>query len=179
MELLRLKLFLLFSLTLLSKMTDTRENITPDFGSHFSCKISNKTDAITFTFYVEELFLSVKSQLLNEYNFELNKNENRLETFILEQNQKTVITIYSNKTLFVQGKGSRDWKLNEFDPLIEREMANLKSGSSSRSSSQEDIDASVPSTPVFLSSSRQLLSQLINKSRRPSEKILKLLQGVI
>ena len=42
-------------------MTDTRENITPDFGSHFSCKISNKTDAITFTFYVEELFPSVKS----------------------------------------------------------------------------------------------------------------------
>ena len=100
----------------------------------------------------------------------MNKNENGLETFILEQNQKTVITIYSNKTLFVQGKGCRDWKLNEFDPLIEREMANLKSGSSSRSSSQEDIDASVPSTPVLLSSPRQLLSQLINKRRRPSEK---------
>ena len=48
MELLTLKLFLLFSLPLLSKMTDTRENITPDYGSHFSCKIVNKTDAITF-----------------------------------------------------------------------------------------------------------------------------------
>ena len=46
-------------------MTDTRKNITPDYGSHFSCKIANKNDAITFTFYVEELFLSVNTQLLN------------------------------------------------------------------------------------------------------------------
>jgi len=30
-------------------MTDT-----PDYGSHFSCKLSNKPDAITFTFYVEK-----------------------------------------------------------------------------------------------------------------------------
>ena len=80
-------------------MTDTRENITPDYGSHFSCKISNKTDAITFTFYVEELFLSVKTQLLNQYNFELNKNEYELETFILEQNQKLLLQYSAKNSL--------------------------------------------------------------------------------
>ena len=86
---------------------------------------------------------------------------------------KNCYYIIQQKALFIQWKGCRDWKLNEFDPLIEREMANLKSGSSSRSSSQEDIDASVSSTPVFLSSPRQLLSQLINIIRSPSGKILK------
>ena len=60
---------------------------------------------------------------------------------------KNCYYIIQQKALFIQWKGCRDWKLNEFDPLIEREMANLKSGSSSRSSSQEDIDASVSSTP--------------------------------
>ena len=86
---------------------------------------------------------------------------------------KNCYYIIQQKALFVQWKGCRDWKLNEFDPLIEREMANLKSGSSSRSSTQEDIDASVSSTPVFLSSPRQRLSQLINIIRSPSGKILK------
>ena len=76
-------------------MTDTRENITPDYGSHFSCKIVNKT----FILYVEELFLSVKTQLLNQYNFELNKNENELETFILEQNQKLLLQYSAKNSL--------------------------------------------------------------------------------
>ena len=62
-----------------------RWNFYIDFFLIFSCRTSNKTDAITFTFYAEELFLSVKTQLLNQYNSNLNKNENGLETFILER----------------------------------------------------------------------------------------------
>ena len=98
MELLTFNFFLLFFHT--SKMTETR---TPDYRLHFSCRISNKTDAITFTFYAEELFLSVKTQLLNQYNSNLNKNENGLETFILERIKRPYTAL---KRSLYKGKGA-------------------------------------------------------------------------
>jgi len=81
-------------------MTETR---TPDYRLHFSCRTSNKTDAITFTLYAEELFLSVNTQLLNQYNFNLNKNENGLETFILERIKRPYTAI---KLSLYKGKGA-------------------------------------------------------------------------
>lgn len=55
-------------------MTDTCEDTILDYSSLIARKVFNKTDAITFTFYTEELLLRVKTELLNQYNFEVNKN---------------------------------------------------------------------------------------------------------
>ena len=81
-------------------MTETR---TPDYRLHFSCRTSNKTDAITFIFYAEELFLSVKTQLLNQYKFNLNKHENGLKTFILERIKRPYTAL---KHSLYKGKGA-------------------------------------------------------------------------
>lgn len=136
----------------------------------YTCKHSTKADAITVTFHNSSLFRRVKNVLSSSYSFQLNKNENGIESFIFENNTKTVVTLYNNNTtLFIQGKGCRLWKENILDEIMENESLNIAA---------DEIDPSTtpnpsPSTsPVQRPSNSPLnvLNRLVNQMRSPSKR---------
>lgn len=145
------------------------------------CNFSSKTDAVTININNDKKFSLFKNYITGLYSFHENINKNGIETCVFINSRKTVISIYQNKTIFVQGKGSVDWTRSVFDPFVVSIMsADGKSTDSLLANSQnltqqshnlcEDDELS-HSTP--LNSPKSILSQMINRLRSPSGKILK------
>lgn len=146
----------------------------------FSCKHSDKTDAITISIHDEVLFQTIKSALSASYVFQTNKNNSGIESTIFEDNDKCVVTIYYNKTIFLQGKGCHRWKNNVLnkmlddndsscsslpnasDILLQNNCQNVDSPLSTMSSPSSPSNGS-PYTP------RRLLHKLVNSLRSPGK----------
>lgn len=95
-------------------MNDSQAETTGD--NQITCRLSDKTDALTIKTTNEQTFLAIKQFLTDKYVF--NRNKNGIDTHFSINNKKIVITIYNNTTIFVQGRGCYEWKQSIFDPML-------------------------------------------------------------
>lgn len=147
----------------------------------FSCIYSNKTDAITVTVHDGNLFEHLKSLLTSSYIFLTNKNNTGIETTIFVDCEKCVVTVYNNKTVFLQGKGCRTWKTNVLDTMLQSGVPASSSATTSPSGSlnhssffnQDGVSCSPVDSSNTLPRSRfsplSLLHRLVNSRRSPSK----------
>lgn len=137
----------------------------------YDTKYSSKTDAITISVYTTESFNIIKQLLTDRYVFQPNKNSNGIETSITDGDFRTVVTLYNNKTLFVQGKGCWAWKIDVFKVISEelKENVNL-SISDGEDCNQTPINASPPQEENGPKSPLFYLSRMVNSLRSPSKR---------
>ena len=95
-----------------------KEQEKTDDTDLYSCRYSSLTCAITIDIYQDDTYNAIKSFLEKSYDLHLNKNGNGVETQIYEGDKKCVVTLYHNRTFFLQGKGSTEWKSKVFDPFM-------------------------------------------------------------
>lgn len=146
----------------------------------YDCKYSSKTDAITITVINTDFYLHLNDWLQGIYNFTENKNKNGIVTCTYEEDGKCVISLYYNQTLFIQGKGSRHWKRNIFDRMMDNyELCDTPAfAADSRSSISLSSSASTTTTPTLPStcsstpklSPTSFLGKLVNSLRSPSKR---------
>ena len=130
--------------------TNDKELINSDNTDIYSCRYSSLTYAITIDIHTDDTYNAIKSFLNSSCDVHLNKNGNGIETQVDEGDKKCVITLYHNKTLFLQGKGSAEWKSKIFDPFI-------SSLNTSTTNNQSDSPLSQCHTSFYNDSSDSLL----------------------
>ena len=120
---------------------------------------SSQAYAITAHFHTEKAFEFVSSLLKEKYVFQRNKNGNGIETHFTESDKNVVISIYENKTVFIQGKGCWQWEKNTFLNMLQQ----LQDSSLTN-------ESSTPSRASNSSSPIRFLSQIVNSIRNSRKK---------
>ena len=101
----------------MKRLIPKMDNCATPIDSFFKTNYSSKTNAITIRFLSQGAYEAIKKALLDLYVFKFNKNCNGYEVQITEAGKKVVLSLYDNKTLFIQGNGCYVWKENVFDSL--------------------------------------------------------------
>ena len=144
------------------------DNFAPPIESFFETKFSTKTNAITIRFLSQVAYEAIKKALLELYVFKFNKNCNGYEVQITEAGKKVVLSLYDNKTLFIQENGCYVWKENVFDSLkislndISMDIDSPKNGSDDQVF-KSTTTSKTPESPKR--SPLTYLSQMINTIR--------------
>jgi hypothetical protein len=129
----------------------------------FTVKRSSKTDAITFKIKSKSIYTSIENELQQRYTFKQNKSGSGIETQFSYKKKRVSVSLFKNKTVFVQGAGCWSWKEEVFDPICE----NLKkidrsidlNNSLSSDTASNSQESSIRS-PILV------LSQMINNFRK-------------
>jgi hypothetical protein len=79
-------------------------------GVFYSTNYSDKTEAITVNIKSTSTFNLIKTALEDLYVFAKNKNDNGVEAHFTHNAKNVALTLYNNKTIFIQGGGCRLWK---------------------------------------------------------------------
>ena len=120
---------------------------------------SSQAYAITVHLHTEKAFEFLSALLKEKYAFQRNKNDNGIETHFTESEKNVVISIYENKTVFIQGKGCWQWEKNTLQNMLQ-----LLKDSSLTDESSTPSRASNSSSPI------RFLSQIVNSIRNSRKK---------
>lgn len=154
-----------------SAETDPQIHIDLDNLDLFDVKPSSNTHAITIHIYENTTYDEIKRQLELRYHLIPNVNGNGIQVTTSTDEKKVVISLYNNRTLFIQGAGCWKWRDVVFTEIVKQLLIRA------RSSSNEDVNKNSPSstsssTPIKSTdkanrSPFSLLNRMINSLRSP------------
>lgn len=132
----------------------------------YECNYSTKADSLTITFRNTQFHEHIKHRLEIKYNFYLNKNGNGYQTTFEHNGEKCVITVYFNRTLFVQGKPCRVWKSEVYDEFLQNYCLTNDCSMSKSYTMSASPESSPRRSPLIAS-----LSRIVNSLRSPGRRM--------